>query len=232
MKIYSPTQNFNTCHLLLHVLVQRTIILWSETCSIGWHYYSSAFDCNETLYLIWVWSIGRVMLIGSTQTDNCLTVTVPLYRLSLCHFTDCHCATLPTVTVPPYRLSLCHLIDYHYASVSTVIVPLYRLSLCHFTDCHCATLPTVTVPPYRLKLCHFTDCHFSTLPTATVPLYRLSLCHLTDCPCHFTDYHYASLPTPNLTWTEQALTPIVSSEMPENKGVNFGKARFVINYAF
>ena len=44
------------------------------------------------LYLIWTWCIVRVLLIGedrSTQTENCLTITVPLYRLSLCHFTYC-----------------------------------------------------------------------------------------------------------------------------------------------
>ena len=61
---------------------------------------------------------------------------------------DCYCATLPTVTLPLYRLSLCHFTGFYCATLPTVTVPLYRLTLCHFTDCHSSTLPFVPVPLY------------------------------------------------------------------------------------
>ena len=98
-----------------------------------------------------------MMLIGengSTQTENCLTVNVPLYRLSLCHPTDCHCATLPSATVPLYRLSLCHSSVCHCATLPTVTVPLFRLLLCHSSVSHCATLPTVTLPVHPPPISH------------------------------------------------------------------------------
>ena len=195
MKYFNQKQNFNTCHTVLHVLVQRIIIRWST----GWKYYRSAvFDWNIFLFLMWVdvWPSeadrGKPTYLARKLSDcHCATlptVTMPLYRLSLCHFTFCHYATLLTVTMPLYRLSLCHFTDWQCATLPTVtmslyllslchftfvIMPLFRLSLCYFTDCHCATSPTVTVPLHRLSLCHFTDCHCATLPTDTVPLYEL-----------------------------------------------------------
>ena len=118
-----------------HVALDGNIIVLSVTVII-------------ILYLMWLWCIVRVMLIGenrSTRTENYLTVAVPLYRLSLCHFTDCHCANLPTVTVPLYRLSLCHFTDWHCTTLTFFTVALHQLSLCHFTDWHCISLTFVTV---------------------------------------------------------------------------------------